>query len=273
MLEPFALQEPNLFRGRQSLHPALRQPIQEQRRLAGGFDLVRENAQLFQGGPLLVAGRPHLPSEGGDIAGQVCRLDGHFKLQGIHQLTLTTAHFGQLLCQGLLPLGHNVLAGLFLGLLNVNRASGCLDVLGHLPGNLVRFTNQVGGVAQLMALGMPQEVQEQQVFFAGKQAGTTPHHLAIQAPYLCGPQHYHTIHAGAVPALGQQHGVTQDVILPLVKGFEDFRPVLAVAVDLCRPEPLGIEQAAKLLRSAYQGQEYHRLAVLTVGTHFLGDLV
>ena len=168
-------------------------------------------------------------------------------MQRIHQLTLAGAHFGQLFCQGLLPLGHNILAGLFLGLLNINRASGRLDVLGHLPGNLVRFTDQVCGVAQLVPLGMPQKVQEQQILFAGIQPGTTPDHLTVKASYLCRPQDYHTIHTRAVPALGQQHGITKDVVLPLVKGFEDFCPVQAGSVDLRRPEPLDIEQAAELL--------------------------
>mgnify|MGYP006922388565 CR=1 FL=1 len=44
---------------------------------------------------------------------------------------------------------------------------------------------------------------------------------------LRGPQHHHAVHRRAVPALGEEHGVAQDVVLPLFKVFEGSWPKCA----------------------------------------------
>ena len=123
-----------------------------------------------------------------------------------------------------------------------------------------------------MAVGHPQKIQKQQVLLARRKPGAAPHHLAVEAAHLGGPQHHHAVHAGAVPALGEQHGVAQHVVLSGVEVGEDFFAVGALAVDLRCPEALGVEQVPELLARFDEGQEHHGLAPGAALRHLGGDL-
>ena len=69
--------------------------------------------------------------------------------------------------------------------------------------------------------------------FSRRQSGASSHHLAVQAPHLGRPQHYDAVHGRAVPALRQQHGITEDVVTAGLKIRQHFHPVPALPVDLC----------------------------------------
>ena len=273
MPEAVAFQQADLLGRGQALGLALVQPVQQQGCLAGGFHRIRQDAQLFQRGGLLVAGRPGFPPESGHIAGQVLGLDAHLVLQRVHQLCLFAALLGQLLCKGFFPLGHHVLAGLYGGLLDVLRAAALGKGLGHLPGHGAVLADQVRRAAQLVPVGHPQEIQQQQVGLAGGEPGAAPHHLAVQAAHLGGPQHHHAVHGRAVPALGQQHGIAEHVVLAGAEVGQHFFAVGTLAVDLRRAEAVGAQQVAEFLARPDEGQEHHRLAVFAAHGHLGGDLL
>ena len=128
-------------------------------------------------------------------------------------------------------------------------------------------------MAQLMALRMPQKIQQKKMVLPFAEPGTAPYHLAVQAPHLRGATHDHTVHRGAVPAFGQQHGIAQDVVVSPVKCFQNFRPVLAFPVYLRCAEPLFVQDLFKFLAGFYKRKEYHRFTVFTVFLHLIRDLV
>ena len=105
------------------------------------------------------------------------------------------------------------------------------------------------------------------------QPGSPAHHLAVKAAYLCGPQHYDTVHGRAVPSFGQKHGITKHVVFPLVEIFQDLRPVLTLPIDLRRTEALFQQDIPELLAGLDQWQEYHRFPLPTVFGHLLRNLV
>jgi len=193
-------------------------------------------------------------------------------LERVHQLCLLPALFSQLLCKGFLSLGHHVLAGLGGGFLDVLRTAGPGKVFGHLTGHGPVLAHKVCRAAELMLVGHPQKVEEQQVGLALGQTCAASHHLAVQAAHFGGPQHHHTVHAGAVPALGEQHGIAEHVVLPGIEVGQHFLAVGALAVDLGGLESLGVEQIPELLAGFDEGQEHHRLAVPAPLYHLGGDL-
>ena len=71
--------------------------------------------------------------------------------------------------------------------------------------------------AKLVPLGVPQEIQQQQIGLAREQARAAAYHLAVQAAYLGRAQHHNAVDARAVPALGEQHTVAQHVVLAVGK--------------------------------------------------------
>ena len=124
-----------------------------------------------------------------------------------------------------------------------------------------------------MPVGHPQKVEQQQVGLARGKAGAAPHHLAVQAAHLGGPQHHHAVHGGAVPALGEQHGVAQHIVFAGVEVGQHLPAVVALAVDLGSPEAVGVQQVPELLAGLDQRQEHHRFAALAAPSHFGGDLL
>lgn len=88
MLKSPAFQKTDLFWCRQPFCTPFIQSIQNLFCLSCIFDFIRHNAQLFQCLFLLLRWRSHFPPKRGNIAGQVFCLDGHFKLQRIHQFLL-----------------------------------------------------------------------------------------------------------------------------------------------------------------------------------------
>ena len=123
-----------------------------------------------------------------------------------------------------------------------------------------------------MLVGHPQKVEEQQVGLARGEPGAASHHLAVQAAHLGGPQHHHAVHGRAVPALGEQHGVAQHVVLPGIKVGQNLAAVGALAVDLGGAKALGVQQIPELLAGFDEGQEHHRFAALAALGHLGGDL-
>ena len=123
-----------------------------------------------------------------------------------------------------------------------------------------------------MLVGHPQKVEEQQVGLARGKPGAAPYHLAVQAAHLGGPQHHHAVHRRAVPALCEQHGVTQHVVFACIEIRQHFLAVGALAVDLGGTESMGVQQAAELLAGRDEGQEHHRFAAFAALGHLGGDL-
>ena len=105
------------------------------------------------------------------------------------------------------------------------------------------------------------------------QPGAPPHHLAVQAPYLCRAQHHDAVHRRAVPPLRQQHGVAQHVITAAPKGFQHFRTVAAVPVHFRGPEPFRVQDVPELLARLHERQEHHCLPVHAVRRHLVRDMV
>ena len=95
-------------------------------------------------------------------------------MQRVHQAGALAALFFQLLGKGFLPLGHHIFGGLPGGFLHVLRAGGGSQIVGHLLGNVVVLAHKVGRAAELVAVGQPEEIQEQQVLFAFVQAVPRP---------------------------------------------------------------------------------------------------
>ena len=91
-------------------------------------------------------------------------------------------------------------------------------------------------MAKFVALGVPQKVQQKQMIFSWAEPGTASYHLTVQAPDFGGPQDYNAIHRRAIPALREQHGVAQDVVLSICKVLQDLRSIPALAVGFRRPK-------------------------------------
>ena len=253
MLKAVFFQTADLLWGGEPFVPALVQPVQQKAGLACRLHRVRQDAQLFQRGGLLFGGRACFPAKGRHIPGKVLGLNAHLVLQRVHQLGLFAALFFQLLCKGFLPLGHHVLAGLGGGFLDVLRAAALGQIFGHLPGHGAVLTNQISRAAQLVLVGHPQKVEEQQIALARGEPGAAPYHLAVQAAYLGGPQHHHAVNRRAVPALGEQHGVAQHVVFACIEIRQHFLAVGALAVDLGGTESMGVQQVAELLAGLDEG--------------------
>ena len=127
--------------------------------------------------------------------------------------------------------------------------------------------------AKLVPLGVPQEIQQQQVGLAGKQARAAAYHLAVQAAYFSRAQHHNAVDARAVPALGEQHTVAQHVVLAAVECRKDFRAVGRFAVHFCRTEAARTQNIAEFLAGLDERQEHNGLAVGTGLCHLVRDLV
>ena len=271
-LEAVAFQHADLFGRGQALGAAFVQPVQQQRCFAGRFYGVRQDAHLLEGGRLLGAGRARFPAKSRHIPGKVLGLNAHLVLQRVHQLGLFAALFFQLLCKGFLTLGYHVLAGLHGGFLDVLRAAGLGQIFGHLAGHGAVLADKVCWAAQLVLVGHPEEIQQQQVGLARRKPGAAPHHLAVQAAHLRGPQHHHAVHGRAVPAFGEQHGVAEHIVLVGFEIGQHLLAVVALAVDLGGAEAVRVEQVAELLTGLDEGKEHHRFAVTAALGHFGSDL-
>ena len=273
MLEAVFFQAADLLGGGQSLIPAFVQPVQQQGCFAGRFYCIGADALLFQCGGLFGAGGTGFPPKGGHITGQIFGLNAHFVLQRVHQTGALAALFFQLLGKGFLPLGHHIFGGLLGGFLHIFRAGGRCQVVGHLLGHGVVLAHKVSRAAKLVAVGQPEKIQEQQVFFAFEQAGAAAHHLAVQAAYLGGAQHHNAVHTGAVPAFGQQHAVAQHVIGSGIKIRQHLGAVGALAVDLGSRESVAVQGIPEFLACLDQRQKDNGFAVFAVVRHLGRDLV
>ena len=103
--------------------------------------------------------------------------------------------------------------------------------------------------------------------------GAPPHHLAVKASHFRRPEDHHAVHTGAVPALGEEHGVAEHVIFTVLEVPQNLRPVLTVAVDLRRPEAVLLQNVPEFLGSFHQGQEHDGPAAFAVLPHLGGDLM
>ena len=135
------------------------------------------------------------------------------------------------------------------------------------------LAHKVGRAAELVAVGQPEKIQEQQVLFAFVQAGAAAHHLAVQAAHLGGAQHHNAVHTGAVPAFGQQHAVAQHVVGSGVKICQDLGAIGALAVDLGSMESVAVQGIPEFLAGFDQRQKDNGFAPLAVVRHLGGDLV
>ena len=158
-------------------------------------------------------------------------------------------------------LGHHILAGLLLCLLDVHGTAGSLNILRHLPGDFFILADEVCRVAELMPLRVPQKIQEEEVVLSAKQPGTTSHHLAVEAAHFGRAQHYDAVYGRAVPPLRQQHGIAEHIVFARVEVAEDLSPVLTGPVDLCGAEPVPEQDVTKFLACLDQREKHHRLAV------------
>ena len=272
MLEAVFLQAADLLWGGETFVPALAETVEQESRFARRLHGVGQDAQFFQCGSLLCTGRAGLPAKGRHIAGKVFGLNAHLVLQRVNQLRLFAALFFQLLGKRLFALSHHILAGLCGGVLNILRPAALGQIVGHLPGHSTVLTDKVGGAAQLVLVSHPEEIEEQQVFLARGEAGAAPHHLAVEAAHLRGPQHDDAVHRGAVPALGEEHGVAEHVVLVGFEIRKHLSAVGALAVDLGGAKALRVEQVPELLARLDEGQEHHRFAPGTACCHFFSNL-
>ena len=83
-----------------------------------------------------------------------------------------------------------------------------------------------------MALGVPEEVEEKQVVFAGIEARSPSHHLREESAALGGPKHHDAVAYGTVPSLGEQHGAGEASGLAALEARQDLGTVDAVPVNL-----------------------------------------
>ena len=109
--------------------------------------------------------------------------------------------------------------------------------------------------------------------FSGMQPSSPPHHLAVQAPHFCRPQHHDTVHRRTVPTFRQQHGIAKHVIVAALKCFQNLRTVCAVPVHLCGTEPFPVQDIPEFLACLHKREKHHRLPVHAVFLHYVCDLV
>ena len=129
------------------------------------------------------------------------------------------------------------------------------------------------GAAKLVALGVPQEIEQEKLRLALAEPCTAPHHLAVQTANFGRAEHHNAVYRGAVPALCKQHTVAEHVVLALIKSFQYLCPFLALAVYLSRHKTALVQNIAKLLRGLDERQKYHRLALGAVFEHFVSYLI
>ena len=81
---------------------------------------------------------------------------------------------------------------------------------------------------------------------------SAPDHLTVQRSDLRRSEHDHAVNGRAVPALGEQHGIAEHIVLAFIKVGENFCAVIGIAVDLCCAESGIVQDVAKLLRGLDQ---------------------
>ena len=101
--------------------------------------------------------------------------------------------------------------------------------------------------AQIVLFGMPQEIQQQQIFFAGEESGAASDDLCIKRAYFGWTQSDNAIHRRLIPSFGEEHGIAQYLEFSVVEPLQDFGPVLRFAVDLRRGQSALVENTAHLL--------------------------
>ena len=272
VLETVFFEAADLFRGGQTLGAAFVEPVEQEAGFAGRFHRVGQDAELFEGGGLLRTGRCGLPAEGGYIAGQIFGLNAHFVLQRVNEPGFFPPLFFQLPGKGFFPLGDDVLPGLLRGFRDVFGAAGLRQILGHLPRHGAVFADQIGRAAELVPVGHPEEIEQQQVAFARGKPGAAADHLAVQAADFGGAEDHHAIDGRTIPALGEQHRVAEDVVFSGVEIGQYLLSVVALAVDLGGGEADCVEQIPELLARLDEGQKDDGLAAFAVGLHLGGDL-
>ena len=119
---------------------------------------------------------------------------------------------------------------------------------------------------------MPKEIQHQQVFLAGVEAQPATDNLLVQAAHLSGPQVDDAVNCRAVPALGEQHAVRQNIVPAIVEILQNLCTIRAFAVDLGSTETALLQHFAELLGGADQREEHNGFAVPAVFLHFIGNL-
>ena len=82
-------------------------------------------------------------------------------------------------------------------------------LLGHPLGVLVVARDERRGAAEVVPGREPQEVKQQAVVLVRGESRAPAHHLTVETPHLCRPEHHHAVRVGAVIALREQHGVGQ----------------------------------------------------------------
>ena len=99
-----------------------------------------------------------------------------------------------------------------------------------------------------MPLCQPEKVEQEQVLLARKEPHSASHHLLIEAPHFGWAQNHDAVHSRAVPTFGKEHGVAQHVIGAVLEICEDFRTVIAHAVDFRSLQTDVVQHPAELLR-------------------------
>ena len=153
-------------------------------------------------------------------------------MERVDQFALAVAHVGQLLGEGVLPLGHHVrLARVQCRLIQIHlRSRGRLIPLRHLTGDIGILGNQVGRPAKLVPFAIPEEIQNHQVLFTRRRPCPAPDHLGIEGPHLRHAQDGDQVNGRVIVAFRQEHGVDDAGPFPVSLEGRDLTAILATSV-------------------------------------------
>ena len=184
-------------------------------------------------------------------------------------------HLGELLGERLLALGDHVALSCGLRRFKIHRLLHILEILCHLLGDLFALADEMRRAAELVPRRVPEKVEQQEILLAGLRRKTCPasYHLAVEAPHLRRAQHNDAVHARAVPALREQHGVAKHrARTRSVKGGKHLGAVAALAVYLHRVHAALGKQPRKFPARGDERQKHDRLASGAGLRHLAGDL-
>lgn len=176
MAEPVFFQAPDLFRGCEPFFLPLMETVQDLACLPCVVDLIGKDPPFFQ---LPVSGCPTAgPSPTRRQVHTRARSSAWMLISNCNGSTSFFLRFfisASCLARDSSRLCDHILGSPFLRLLQVYRtAGGFLQVFGHLPGHFLLLADQVCRVAQLMALRMPQEVQQKEMVLPFAETGPRP---------------------------------------------------------------------------------------------------
>ena len=145
---------------------------------------------------------------------------------------LPSPHLSQLSRQGFLALPDHISLGLVQDLQQIHLLSVLVGQdLGGLVSDLLAFSQHARRMHQVVATGLPEEIQQQAVILSWVQPEPAAYHLHVQAPDLGWSEDDNAVYTRTIPALSQEHRIAQDLVLASCEVGQDLRPVRALAVD------------------------------------------